>query len=164
LNPITKELIMGYAEVKGPYHKGPKKNKKARKFNKPQSSLPPTDEHVIKVLAQMGSADMSTFLEATTYPNPRDVVIVRGTNGRPRPVVLEDADERQTHSGRVWVGIADFGLVGGGSCHQPQPQPRVEAVKVKVNVPPVPPKEAIEGEIVGYLIKKPNGEIVVKFK
>lgn len=160
---------MGYAEVRGPYHKGPKKNKRARKFNKPnygtqQSSLPPTDEHVIKVLAQMGSADMSTFLEATTYPNPRDVVIVRGTNGRPRPVVLEDADERQTHSGRVWVGIADFGLVGGGSCHQPQPQPRVEAVKVKVNVPPVPPKEAIEGEIVGYLIKKPNGEIVVKFK
>lgn len=163
---------MGYAEVKGSYHKGPKKNKRARKFNKPnygtpQSSLSPTDEHVIKVLAQMGSADMSTFLEATTYPNPRDVVIVRGTNGRPRPVVLEDADERQTHSGRVWVGIADFGLVGGGSCHQPQPQPqpkpqpRVEAVTVKVNVPP---KTEIEGEIVGYLIKKPNGEIVVKFK
>lgn len=164
---------MGYAEVRGSYHKGPKKNKRARKFNKPnfgtpQSSLSPTDEHVIKVLAQMGSADMSTFLEATTYPNPRDVVIVRGTNGRPRPVVLEDADERQTHSGRVWVGIADFGLVGGGSCHQPQPQPqpqpRVESVKVKVNVPPVPTKEELGGEIVGYLIKKPNGEIVVKFK
>ena len=162
---------MGYAEVKGSYHKGPKKNKRARKFNKPnygtqQSSLSPTDEHVIKVLAQMDSADMSTFVSATTYPNPRDVVIVRGTNGRPRPVVLEDADARQTHSGRVWIGIADFGLVGGGSCHQPQPkpQPRVEAVNVKVNVQPIPPKESIEGEIVGYLIKKPNGEIVVKFK
>jgi hypothetical protein len=163
---------MGYAEVKGSYHKGPKKNKRARKFNKPnfgtpQSSLSPTDEHVIKVLAQMGSADMSAFIEATTFPNPRDVVIVRGANGRPRPIVLEDEDDRQTHSGRVWVGIADFGLVGGGSARpqpQPKPQPRVEPVKVKVNVPPLPTKEELGGEVVGWLIKKPNGEVVVKFK
>ena len=151
---------MGYADVHGSYHKGPKKNKRARKNNiprfeeaKPTKPLSAADEAVIGLLGQMDAPSMTAFVKATAYPNPMDVVIVTPCGGRPRPIVLDETDARQTHSGRVYIG----GVVGVGVGvpSQPKPQPKPT---VTVNVP----KD--EGEIVGYIIRKTNGELVLKMK
>ena len=165
---------MGYATPIVPYHKGPKKNKgqkqnkRARKCNKQptqtvnqNSALSPNDEALVRVLAQMSDRDMQTFVEATTYPRPLDVLLVRGTDGRPTPIVLDDDDSRQTHSGMVYVcGIGGFG--GGAPHHVPESDPPIVAVqtfKPKVEPPKTEPKEKVIGEIV----RKPNGEIVLRF-
>lgn len=167
---------MGYAVPKGHYHKGPKKDTRKRKFNKPTfkptntaeaaKPIAASDEALIKVLAQMSDSDMTAFVQATAYPNPTDVVIVNGSNGRPKPIVLDDDDSRQTHSGMVYVaGIGGFG--GGAPHHVPESTPPIvavqtfkpTAVKVKVEPPKTEPKEKVIGEIV----RKPNGEIVLRF-
>ena len=167
---------MGFATPHGSYHKGPKKNTRKRKFHKPTfeppkdtkkvSGLSATDEAAIKVLAQMSDHDMTTFVQATAHPNPTDVVIVRGGNGKPKPIVLDDSDARNTHSGMVYMcGIGGF---GGGSAphHVPESNPPIVAVAAIPTPKVVKPTKAVEteGEIVGYLVKKPNGEIVLKWK
>jgi hypothetical protein len=157
---------MGYAIPLVPYHKGPKKNKQARKCHKPtfdkptqSSALSPNDESLIRVLAQMSDRDMQTFVEATTYPRPLDVLLVRGENGRPTPVVLADADSRQTHSGMVYVSL-DVG--GGAPHHVPESEPPIfKPTAVKVNVEP--PKSETGEKVIGNIVRKPNGEIVLKF-
>ena len=167
---------MGYAVPKGHYHKGPKKDTRKRKYNKPTfkptntaeaaKPIAASDEALIKVLAQMSDSDMTAFVQATAYPNPTDVVIVNGSNGRPKPIVIDDDDDRQTHSGMVYVaGIGGFG--GGAPHHVPESTPPIvavqtfkpTAVKVKVEPPKTEPKEKVIGEIV----RKPNGEIVLRF-
>ena len=165
---------MGYAVPKGHYHKGPKKDTRKRKYNKPTfkptntaeaaKPIAASDEALIKVLAQMSDSDMTAFVQATAYPNPTDVVIVNGSNGRPKPIVLDDDDDRQTHSGMVYVaGIGGFG--GGAPHHVPESTPPIVAVQtfkptaVKVEPPKTEPKEKVIGEIV----RKPNGEIVLRF-
>ena len=167
---------MGYAVPKGHYHKGPKKDTRKRKYNKPTfkptntaeaaKPMAASDEALVKLLAQMSDSDMTAFVQATAYPNPTDVVIVNGSNGRPKPIVLDDDDSRQTHSGMVYVaGIGGFG--GGAPHHVPESTPPIvavqtfkpTAVKVKVEPPKTEPKEKVIGEIV----RKPNGEIVLRF-
>ncbi len=164
---------MGYATPKGNFHAGPKKVTKKRRYHKPttQSEVKQTtavkasDEALIKVLAQMSDSDMTAFVQATAYPNPTDVVIVNGSNGRPKPIVLDDDDDRQTHSGMVYVAGLGFG--GGAPHHVPESNPPIvavaaikpTAVKVKVEPPKTEPKEKVIGEIV----RKPNGEIVLRF-
>lgn len=167
---------MGYAVPKGHYHKGPKKDTRKRKHNKPTfkptntaeaaKPIAASDEALVKLLAQMSDSDMTAFVQATAYPNPTDVVIVNGSNGRPKPIVLDDDDDRQTHSGMVYVaGIGGFG--GGAPHHVPESTPPIvavqtfkpTAVKVKVEPPKTEPKEKVIGEIV----RKPNGEIVLRF-
>ncbi len=167
---------MGFGTPKGSYTRGKKRYTRTSKYQKPtfkpietakpSTVLKPTDEALIKVLAQMSDHDMTAFVTATAYPNPTDVVIVNGSNGRPKPIVLDDSDSRQTHSGMVYVaGIGDF---GGGATHHgaesAQPIVAVQtfkptAVKVKVEPPKTEPKEKVIGEIV----RKPNGEIVLRF-
>ena len=163
---------MGYAIPKGRYHKGPKKNTRARKFHKPTFDAPKpktngmaaSDEALVKVLAQMDNTSMNTFIKATAHPNPTDVVIVRGANGRPKPIVLDDDDVRQTHSGMVYVaGIGGFGF-GGGSRTAHDDETTIVVVPTRTAKVTAPPKTENEGEIVGYIIKKPNGELVLKFK
>lgn len=167
---------MGYAIPKGNYHKGPKKTTRKRKCHKPTfkptehataplSTLSATDGSLISVLTQMSDHDMTAFVTATTYPNPKDVVIVNGSNGRPKPIVLADSDSRQTHSGMVYV--AGLGGFGGGSAphHASESKPPIVAVQtfkptaVKVGTPKTEQKEKVIGEIV----RKPNGEIVLRF-
>lgn len=166
---------MGYATPKCPYHKGPKKGTRKRKYNKPTfpktaeaaKPMAASDEALIKVLAQMSDHDMTAFVTATAHPNPMDVVIVNGSNGRPKPIVLDDTDSRQTHSGMVYM--CGIGGVGGGSAphHVLESNPPIvavaaikpTAVKVKVEPPKTEPKEKVIGEIV----RKPNGEIVLRF-
>ena len=174
---------MGYANPKGRCHLGPKKKTRSRKFHKPicdevkqTSGLNPMDEATIKVLTQMDDAAMGEFVMATAHPNPKDVVIIK-ENGRVKPLVLDDHDERQTNRGRVYVGLGGVGIglgVGLGSRqterHDDDDRETVVVIPTrtaKVATPKVtaPPKMVeTEGEIVGYIIKKPNGELVLKLK
>lgn len=162
---------MGYAIPKGRYHKGPKKNTRARKFHKPTFDAPKpktngmsaSDEALVKVIAQMDNTSMNTFIKATAHPNPTDVVIVRGANGRPKPIVLDDDDVRQTHSGMVYVAGIGGGF-GGGSRTTHDDETTIVVVPTRTAKVTAPPKTETEGEIVGYIIKKPNGELVLKFK
>lgn len=174
---------MGFANPKGRYHVGPKKKTRSRKFHKPicdevkqTSGLNPMDEATIKVLSQMDDTAMGEFVMATAHPNPKDVVIIK-ENGRVKPLVLDDNDERQTNRGRVYVGIGGVGIgVGLGSRpterHDDDDRETVVVIptrtaRVAVPTPKVtaPPKMTeTEGEIVGYIIKKPNGELVLKLK
>ena len=170
---------MGYANTKSPCHLGPKKKTRSRKFHKSNEvkqtrGLNPMDEATIKVLSQMDNTAMGEFVMATARPNPKDVVIIK-ENGRVKPLVLDDNDERQTNRGRVYVGLGLGGVgigVGLGSRpterhddddHEtvvviPTRTARVAAPTPKVTAPQT------EGEIVGYIIKKPNGELVLKLK
>jgi len=165
---------MGYANPKGRCHVGPKKKTRSRKFHKPicdevkqTSGLNPMEEATIKVLSQMDDAAMGEFVMATAHPNPKDVVIIK-ENGRVKPLVLDDHDERQTNRGRVYVGLG----VGLGSRpterHDDDDRETVVVIPTRtarVAAPKVtaPPPQT-EGEIVGYIIKKPNGELVLKLK
>ena len=172
---------MGFGTPNGSYTRGKKRYNRDGKYKKPTfkpidtakpsevkqtKTVKPTDEALIKVLAQMSDSDMTAFVTATAHPNPTDVVIVHGSNGRPKPIVLDDTDSRQTHSGMVYVaGIGGFG--GGAPHHVPESTPPIvavqtfkpTAVKVKVEPPKTEPKEKVIGEIV----RKPNGEIVLRF-
>jgi hypothetical protein len=159
---------MGFGTPKGSYSKGKKRYTRNRKYNKPTfpkptTALNPTDEALIKVLVQMDDADMGEFIQATAHPNPTDVVIVRGSNGRPKPIVLADDDRRQTHSGMVYVAGLGF---GGGSAphHVPESDPPIVAVQtVKPTAVKVPPKTEPKEKVIGEIVRKPNGEIVLRF-
>ena len=171
---------MGYATPKGSYSKGKKRYTRGGKYKKPTfkpnetakpsevkqtTAVKASDEALIKVLAQMSDSDMTAFVQATAYPNPRDVVIVNGSNGRPKPIVLDDDDSRQTHSGMVYLaGIGGFG--GGAPHHVPESTPPIVAVAaikptaVKVNVEPTKTESE---KVIGNIVRKPNGEIVLRF-
>lgn len=166
---------MGYANPKGRCHLGPKKKTRSRKFHKPicdevkqTSGLNPMDETTIKVLSQMDDAAMGEFVMATAHPNPKDVVIIK-ENGRVKPLVLDDHDERQTNRGRVYVGLGGVGIGVGLGSRPTELHDDSETVVViptrtaRVETPKVTAPQA-EGEIVGYIIKKPNGELVLKLK
>lgn len=162
---------MGYATPKGKYHAGPKKVSRKRRFNKPTFPKPSetakpmaaSDEALIKVLAQMSDHDMSTFVSATAYPKPTDVLIVRGSNGSPKPIVLDDDDSRQTHSGMVYV--AGFGFGGGTPHHVPESTPPIVGVAAikPTAVKVVPTKTEPKEKVIGEIVRKPNGEIVLRF-
>ena len=172
---------MGYAKTKSPCHLGPKKKTRSRKFHKPNevkqtSGLNTMDEATIKVLSQMDNTAMGEFVMATARPNPKDVVIIK-ENGRVKPLVLDDNDERQTNRGRVYVGLGLGGVgigVGIGSRpterHDDDDRETVVVIPTRtarVATPTPTPKVTApqtEGEIVGYIIKKPNGELVLKLK
>lgn len=170
---------MGFANPKGRYHVGPKKKTRSRKFHKPicdevkqTSGLNPMDEATIKVLSQMDDTAMGEFVMATAHPNPKDVVIIK-ENGRVKPLVLDDNDERQTNRGRVYVGLGGVGIgVGLGSRqterHDDDDRETVVVIPTRTArvATPTPKVTApqTEGEIVGYIIKKPNGELVLKLK
>lgn len=163
---------MGFGTPKGSYTRGKKRYTRTSKYQKPTFPKPTetakpiaaTDEALIKVLAQMSDHDMTAFVTATAHPNPMDVVIVHGSNGRPKPIVLDDTDSRQTHSGMVYVaGLGGFG--GGAPHHVPESTPPIVAVQtfkptaVKVE----PTKTETSEKVIGNIVRKPNGEIVLRF-
>lgn len=162
---------MGFGTPKGSYTRGKKRYTRTSKYQKPTFPKPsevkhttavkPTDEALIKVLAQMSDHDMSTFVTATAYPKPTDVLIVRGSNGTPKPIVLDDDDSRQTHSGMVY--LAGFG--GGAPHHVPESNPPIVAVQTfkPTAVKVVPTKTEPKEKVIGEIVRKPNGEIVLRF-
>ena len=166
---------MGIGRPFGSYHKGNKKNTRKRKCNIPSFDNKPShvrshsDSHtdrvlednrnLIAALAQLDSRSMATFIEHTAGPNPRGVILtVRGGS----------TSQRGTESVAFPIGV------GGGHCGdgfprggvivgvapmpQPQPQPQPQPK-------PQPSVKLAQGEeIVGYIIKKPNGDMVLRFK
>ena len=164
---------MGYGTPKGSYTRGKKRYTRTSKYQKPTfkssevkhtMAVKPTDDALIKVLAQMSDHDMTAFVTATAHPNPRDVVIVNGSNGRPKPIVLDESDSRQTHSGMVYVAGLGFG--GGAPRHVPESEPPIVAVQtIKPSAVKVPtkPKAETEEKVIGNIVRKPNGEIVLRF-
>jgi len=164
---------MGFGTPKGSYTRGKKRYTRTSKYQKPtfkpietakpSTVLKPTDEALIKVLAQMSDHDMTAFVTATAYPNPTDVVIVNGSNGRPKPIVLDDTDSRQTHSGMVY--LAGFGGFGGAPHHVPESNPPIVGVAtIKPTAVKVEPtKTETKEKVIGEIVRKPNGEIVLRF-
>lgn len=158
---------MGIGKPFGSYHKGAKKSTRKRKCNVPSFDNKPSqvrshtdrvledNRNLIAALAQLDGRSMATFIENTAGPNPRGVVLtVRGGT--------------QTHRGSESVSFP----IGGGHCGdgfprggvivgvapmpQPQPQPQPK---------PQPSVKLAQGEkVVGYIVKKPNGEMVLRFK
>lgn len=170
---------MGFGTPKGSYTRGQKRYTRTSKYKKPTfkpietakpfevkqtTAVKATDESLIKVLAQMNDHDMTAFVSATAFPKPTDVLIVRGTNGRPKPIVLDDDDDRQTHSGMVY--LAGFGGLGGSAPHHvPESTPPIVGVAtIKPTAVKVEPPKAETGEkVIGNIVRKPNGEIVLRF-
>ena len=146
---------MGYAIVKGKYHQGPKKNKRrtrsATTAAKPQTrsrtdAVLDDNRDLIKALSEMDNASIATFVGATAGPNPTGCTLVvhGGDRGGSRP-----------SGGMAYV--ASLGGHGGGAATFPTGG---RIVAVVPNEPTAEPKE----EIVGYIVRKPNGEMVLRFK
>lgn len=161
---------MGIGKPFGSYHKGAKKALRNRKCNVPHFDKPSqvrshnashTDRvlednrNLIAALAQLDSRSMATFIEHTAGPNPRGVILtVRG--GSP--------SQRGTESVTFPIGGGHCGdgfprggvIVGVAPMPQPKPQPQPQ---------PQPSVKLAQGEeVVGFIIKKPNGEMVLRFK
>jgi hypothetical protein len=146
---------MGYAIVKGKYHKGPKKNKRrtrsATTAAKPQTrsrtdAILDDNRDLIKALSEMDNASIATFVGATAGPNPTGCTIV---------VHGGECSGSRPSGGMAYVA----GLGGHGAGAVPFPKGG-RIVAVVPNEPTAEPKE----EIVGYIVRKPNGEMVLRFK
>lgn len=162
---------MGIGKPFGSYHKGAKKNTHKRKCNIPSFDKPTAPSQVrshtdrvlednrnlIAALAQLDGRSMATFIENTAGPNPRGVVLtVRG--GTPSHRGSESVSF-PIGGGHCGDGFPRGGvIVGVAPMHKPQPQPQPQPK-------PQPSVKLAQGEeIVGYIVKKPNGEMVLRFK
>ena len=157
---------MGYAKVNGPYHKGPKKSKKARRQstpNKPSvnvlvvgggSKPTPHDDRTMEVLTELLSIGSRPTQTARPMPS----------NGGCGVVVVQS--EGRGSSGMAYTAsLGGFGGgFGGGRCGGVEP-PKPTAQPTAAPKPTAPMSvELAEGEqVVGFIIRKPNGEMVLKF-
>ena len=148
---------MGIGKPFGSYHKGAKKNTRKRKCNIPSFDNKPSqvrshsDSHTDRVLED------NRNLIAALGPNPRGVILtVRG--GTPSHRGSESVSF-PIGGGHCGDGFPRGGvIVGVAPMHtaQPQPQPQPK---------PQPSVKLAQGEeVVGFIIKKPNGEMVLRFK
>lgn len=155
---------MGYATVRGHYHKGPKKSKKARRQstpNKPSvnvlvvgggSKPTPHDDRTMEVLTELLSIGSRPTQTARPMPS----------NGGCGVVVVQS--EGRGSSGMAYT--ASLGGFGGGVVGDaPMQTPKPSAPKPTAPKPTAPTSvELAEGEtLVGFIIRKPNGEMVLKF-
>ena len=155
---------MGYATVRGHYHKGPKKSKKARRQstpNKPSvnvlvvgggSKPTPHDDRTMEVLTELLSIGSRPTQTARPMPS----------NGGCGVVVVQS--EGRGSSGMAYT--ASLGGFGGGVVGDaPMQTPKPSAPKPTAPKPSAPTSvELAEGEtLVGFIIRKPNGEMVLKF-
>lgn len=155
---------MGYATVRGHYHKGPKKSKKARSQstpNKPSinvlvvgggSKPTPHDDRTMDVLTELLSIGGRPTQTARPMPSNGDCGIV----------VVQS--EGRGSSGMAYT--ASLGGFGGGVVGDaPMQTPKPSAPKPTAPKPTAPTSvELAEGEtLVGFIIRKPNGEMVLKF-
>lgn len=125
---------MGYAIVKGKYHKGPKKNTRKRKFNKPTFGKP-TDEEVKVVPAAKPTvvAAKPTVTSSVVSDDRRPIGNCGGMGG--------------------FIGLLGGLDLSGFGGRRPSAQPTAQ------------PTADTKGEVVvGYIVRKPNGELVIRFK
>ena len=141
---------MGYATVRGHYHKGPKKNKKARRQSTP-SKPAPHDDRTMEVLTELLSIGSRPTQTARPMPSNGDCGIV-----------VVQSEGRGSCGGMAYtasLGGFGGGVVGDAPMQTPKPSaPKPTAPKPSTSV------ELAEGEmLVGFIIRKPNGEMVLKF-
>ena len=152
---------MGYATVRGHYHKGPKKTKHRNRNAQPKpntigvlvvgggSKPTPHDDRTMEVLSEL-----LTRPTQTARPMP--------SNGGCGIVVVQS--EGRGSSGMAYT--ASLGGFGGGVVGDaPMQTPKPTAPKPTAPKPSAPTSvELAEGEtLVGFIIRKPNGEMVLKF-
>ena len=150
---------MGYAVIKGKYHKGPKKNARKRAVHKPTFAplTKPTvavdttaktlaeNGKLIKALSTMSDIDMARFIEATAEPKPRGCVVAVPTS--------------------LLGGLGGCDLSGLG---RSRGRARVVDDEPIVLAPSKttakePPKTETAEKVIGQIVRKPNGEIVLRF-
>lgn len=154
---------MGYATVRGHYHKGPKKTKRRNRNAQPKpntigvlvvgggSKPTPHDDRTVEVLAELLSNARPT---QTARPMPSN-----GDCG----IVVVQSESRGSRGGMAYTAsLGGFGGFGGGVVGDtPMQTPKPTAPK------PSAPMivELAEGEtLMGFIIRKPNGDMVLKFK
>lgn len=157
---------MGYATVRGHYHKGPKKSKKARRQSTPSKPsinvlvvgggskpTPHDDDRTVEVLSELLTRPTQT---ARPMPSNGDCGIV---------VVQSEGSGSRGGMGYI-ASLGGFGGFGGGVVGDaPMQTPKPTAPKPSAPKPSAPMSvELAEGEtLVGFIIRKPNGEMVLKF-
>jgi hypothetical protein len=139
---------MGYAIVKGKYHKGPKKNTRKRVARKPVFAQP-TDLEPKKVI------DLDTAIGVGTA-----IVKALSTERDTRPV---DTAPRGGFSGGFGGGFGGLegcdlsglgrGRRSGGCVDDPVP----------VTPSKAPTATEASEKVIGQIVRKPNGEIVLRF-
>jgi hypothetical protein len=154
---------MGYATVRGHYHKGPKKTKHRNRNAQPKpntigvlvvgggSKPTPHDDRTMEVLSEL-----LTRPTQTARPMPSN-----GDCG----IAVVQSEGRGSRGGMGYTaslgGFGGFGggVVGDAPMQTPKPTaPKPSAPKPSTSV------ELAEGEtLVGFIIGKPNGEMVLKF-
>lgn len=152
---------MGYATVRGNYHKGPKKDKRRRRNRNAQPKT-----NTIDVLVVGGGCKPSPHDDRTVEVLTELLSNARPTQtARPMPsnggcgIVVVQSEDRGSRGGMAYT--ASLGGFGGGVVGDtPMQTPKPTAPK-----PTAPMSvELAEGEqVVGFIIRKPNGEMVLKF-
>lgn len=153
---------MGFAIIKGKYHKGPKKNARKRAVHKPTfaplkkpalvvdttKTLAENDK-LIKALSTMSDKDMARFIEATANPNPRGCVVAVPTS--------------LLGGGFGGLGGCDLSGLGRsrGRARVVDDEPIVLAPSK--TTAKEPPKTETSEKVIGQIVRKPNGEIVLRF-
>lgn len=159
---------MGYAKPNDKYFRGQKKgrsrNNSIPTFDRPSQARPSQvrtsvraqshgdilDENkdFIRALSAMSAADMRTFETATAGPNPTGCILAvrsgTASNRRPTSVVVP---------------------IGGGCGSFPQGGVIVGVTPLSTKVPSTPKPSATPKteEVIGVIVRKPNGEIVLRF-
>jgi len=156
---------MGYATVRGHYHKGPKKNKHCNRNAQPKpntigvlvvgggSKPTPHDDRTMEVLSELLSIGSRPTQTARPMPSNGDCGIV-----------VVQSEGRGSRGGMAYT--ASLGGFGGGVVGDaPMQTPKPTAPKPSAPKPSAPTSvELAEGEtLVGFIIRKPNGEMVLKF-
>jgi hypothetical protein len=156
---------MGYATVRGHYHKGPKKTKHRNRNAQPKpntigvlvvgggSKPTPHDDRTMEVLTELLSIGSRPTQTARPMPS-------NGDSG----IVVVQSEGRGSRSGMAYT--ASLGGFGGGVVGDaPMQTPKPSAPKPTAPKPSAPTSvELAEGEtLVGFIIRKPNGEMVLKF-
>jgi hypothetical protein len=142
---------MGYAIVKGKYHKGPKKNTRKRVVRKPVLAQP-TDLEPQKVI------DLDTAIGVGTA-----IVKALSTERDARPV---DTAPRGGFCGGFGGGFGGFGGLEGCDLSGLGRRRGGDCVDVPAPSKPTVPSKVVSEpseKVIGQIVRKPNGEIVLRF-
>jgi len=154
---------MGYATVRGHYHKGPKKNKRRNRNAQPKPNT-------ISVLVVGGGSKPTPHDDDRTVEVLSELLTRPTQTARPMPsngdcgIVVVQSEGRGSCGGMAYT--ASLGGFGGGVVGDaPMQTPKPSAPKPSAPKPSAPTSvELAEGEtLVGFIIRKPNGEMVLKF-
>lgn len=154
---------MGFAIIKGKYHKGPKKNTRKRAVHKPKfaplkkpavavdttTKTLAENDTLIKALSTMSGKDMARFIEATANPNPRGCVVAVPTS--------------LLGGGFGGLGGCDLSGLGRSKGRARVVDDEAIVLAPSKTTAKEPPKTETSEKVIGQIVRKPNGEIVLRF-